>query len=160
MNTERENNDNFHELFHLLSRKDEELVPAFTGIWEKAVSKRETNGVKSFFSFILHPSSFLLHPSRTVRLLTFASTAFLISAAVMMVFRSGRSTRVDSFEAFFNWSSPTVSLLRATEYGKSPSASFNYARVTLHDWRSPTASLLIVGLWDLGNEAMEKNHNL
>lgn len=153
MNAERENNDNFHELFHLLSRKDEELVPAFTGIWEKAVSKRETNGAKSFFSFILHPS-------RTVRLLTFASTAFLISAAVMMVFRSGRSTRVDSFEAFFNWSSPTVSLLRATEYGKSPSASFNYTRVTLDDWRSPTASLLIVGLWDLGNEAMEKNHNL
>ena len=159
MNADRENG-NLHELFHLMRRKDEGSVPSFSETMEKALSKRK-GCVKrqAELSFLFHPIFFFLPPSRRFRILVFASTVFLISVPMTLFFWTGESPRKDAIKTFFNWRSPTLSLLRTTEYRMSQMDSFVYMRSSLDDWRSPTASLFMLEPWEPADENTIINHN-
>ena len=159
MNADRENG-NLPELFHLLRRKDEGSVPSFCETMEKALSKQKGCVMRQAeLSFLLHPISFFLPPSRRFRTLVFASGIVLISVAMTLFFRIEESPRTEALNTFFNWRSPTLSLLRTTEYEISQMDSFVYRRFSLNDWRSPTASLLMVKPWEPADETITTNHN-
>ncbi len=159
MNKDQEN-DNFHQLFHLLRRKDEGSVPVFHETMEKALSKRK-GCVKrqTKLSFFLHSLSSLLPPLRSFPTLAFVSAFFLISAAMTLYFQTKEPHRTVVNITFSNWHSPTLSLLRTTEYGMSQMDSFAYRTSSLDDWQSPTASLLTGELWEPANETIITNNN-